>query len=180
MEKDIEETTKKLGNKAKESPELRMKQQTLSSLRLKLKELLQSTNAIQLEYKKNTQKKIKRQLKIVNPDLNDQQLEELSKDADAGKKLISEMVMGPHTTMVAAVSDIKQKYEDILKLERSVMQVHKLFEDLALLVHEQVLMMDSIELNLKAANNYLEKGEKHLQKAKKWHESARTVWLSFL
>ena len=60
MEKDIEETTKKLGNKAKESSELRMKQQTLASLRLKLRESLQSTNAIQLEYKKNTQKKIKR------------------------------------------------------------------------------------------------------------------------
>lgn len=175
MAKDIEETTKKLGDKAKDSPELRAKNQMISSLRLKFKEVLKNTNSIQLEYKKNAQNKIKRQLKIVKPDLNDEELEELSKDADAGKKLISEMVMGPHTTLKAAVSDIKKKYEEILKLERSVMQVHKLFEDLAMLVHDQILMMDNIEHNLKSANNYLEKSEKRLERAKKWHESTRLV-----
>ncbi len=50
-----------------------------------------------------------------------------------------------------------------------------MFKDLAVLVHEQALMMDNIEHNVKAANNYLEKGEKHMQEAKKWYESSRTV-----
>ena len=178
MDADIDATSNKLSEKgqAQDSPELRSKRQTANTLRLKFQELLQRTNEAQVEFKKNAQNKIKRQLKIVKPELSEPELEELSKDADAGKKLISDMVMGPHATLSAAVSDIKQKYEDVLRLERSVMQVHKMFEDLAVLVHEQVLMMDNIEHNVKAANNFLERGEKHLIEAKKWYQQSRTVF----
>lgn len=36
-------------------------------------------------------------------------------------------------------------------------------------------MLDNIEANLNDANDYLEKAETHLMKAKKWHEKTRTV-----
>ena len=36
-------------------------------------------------------------------------------------------------------------------------------------------MLDNIEANLVDANDYMEKAEVHLQKAKKWHEKARSV-----
>ena len=36
-------------------------------------------------------------------------------------------------------------------------------------------MLDNIEANLNDANDYLEKAEKHLITAKKWHEKTRTV-----
>ncbi len=36
-------------------------------------------------------------------------------------------------------------------------------------------MLDNIEANLQDANDYMEKAEVHLQKAKKWHEKTRTV-----
>ena len=177
MNKDIDETIERLEGKTngQEPPEVRSKKQMLSTLSLKFKETLRMTNKIQMEYQRNAQNKIKRQLKIVKPDLSEDQLEELSKDADTGKRLINDMIMGPHASLTAAVSDIKQKYEDVLKLEKSVMQVHKMFEDLAILVHEQVGLMDNIESNVKAATNYLEKSEKHLQNAKKWYQQSRTV-----
>ena len=34
--------------------------------------------------------------------------------------------------------------------------------------------MDNIEANLDDANDYMEKAEKHLMQAKKWHEKTRT------
>ena len=39
-------------------------------------------------------------------------------------------------------------------------------------------MLDNIEANLNDANDYLEKAEKHLMQAKKWHEKTRTVSIS--
>ncbi len=39
-------------------------------------------------------------------------------------------------------------------------------------------MLDNIEANLNDANDYLEKAEQHLMKAKKWHEKTRTVRLN--
>ena len=54
----------------------------------------------------------------MKPELTEDELEQLSKDKEAGDKLISQMLLGPHTALKAAVSDIKQKYEDVLRLER--------------------------------------------------------------
>ena len=38
-------------------------------------------------------------------------------------------------------------------------------------------MLDNIEANLEDAQDYLEKAEKHLDQAKKWHQKTRTVSL---
>lgn len=57
------------------------------------------------------------------------------------------------------------------------MQVNRMFKDLAVLVHEQVQMLDSIQHNVHQANNYLDKGEKNLKDAKASYESSRTVSL---
>lgn len=40
-------------------------------------------------------------------------------------------------------------------------------------------MLDNIEANLNDANDYMEKAEVHLAKAKSWHEKTRTVRHSF-
>jgi t-SNARE complex subunit (syntaxin) len=52
-----------------------------------------------------------------------------------------------------------------------------MFKDLALLVHEQGQMLNTIEENVLQAADYLEGGEKELVKAKKWYQQARTVIL---
>ena len=41
-------------------------------------------------------------------------------------------------------------------------------------------MIDNIELNVQSAKNYVEKGEKQLEKAKESHKSARKVILIIL
>ncbi len=50
-----------------------------------------------------------------------------------------------------------------------------MFLDMALLVHHQGEMIDNIELNVGAANNYVEKANVQLNKAKKSHMAARKV-----
>lgn len=56
------------------------------------------------------------------------------------------------------------------------MQVNRMFKDLAILVHEQVQMLDNIEHNVHSANTYLDKGEKNLKDAKASYESSRNVY----
>ena len=58
---------------------------------------------------------------------------------------------------------------------KSVNAVYQMFVDMALLVHQQGEMLDNIELNVNDAKNYVEKGEKQLQKAKENHQAARKV-----
>lgn len=50
-----------------------------------------------------------------------------------------------------------------------------MFVDMALLVHQQGEMIDNIEININDAKNYVEKGEKQLDNAKKNSIAARKV-----
>ncbi len=50
-----------------------------------------------------------------------------------------------------------------------------MFNDLALLVHEQVQMLNNIEHNITAAKNYTKKSEENLARAKESYLSSRTV-----
>ena len=54
-------------------------------------------------------------------------------------------------------------------------QVYRLFNDLAILVQQQGEMIDNIEVNIRTAKDYVEKGEKNLVEAKKNLDSARKV-----
>eukprot|EP00826_Nyctotherus_ovalis_P030008 TRINITY_DN2381_c0_g12_i1.p1 TRINITY_DN2381_c0_g12~~TRINITY_DN2381_c0_g12_i1.p1 ORF type:complete len:303 (+),score=81.22 TRINITY_DN2381_c0_g12_i1:1373-2281(+) len=174
MDADIGMTMQKLESK-KNPPEIRAKNQVISNLKLKFRQVLTESSQVQIAYKKSEQDKVKRRLKIVKPDLSEQELEELSNDADSGKKLLNEMVLGPHASILAAVSDIKEKYERIVKLSKSVNQMHKMFEDLGMMVHEQAMMLENIEQNVSQANNYLGKSVGKMQSAKKWYQLAQTV-----
>lgn len=51
---------------------------------------------------------------------------------------------------------------------------------MAMLVHQQGEMLDNIELNINDAKNYVEKGEKQLQKAKSSHQAARKAYIYIL
>lgn len=173
IKKSIAENAK-LQADSGEPPEIRMRQQIQQSLAVKFQEILKFTNEAHSSFKKAVQDKIKRQLRLTMPKATEEEIEQLAKDPDAGtKQLEAQIFRAPHQKVVTAVEDIKQKYHDILELERSVGQVHQLFLDLALLVHEQVQMLDNIEQNMKQAKGYLDKGVVHLEAAKQSYVSSR-------
>ena len=94
-------------------------------------------------------------------------MESLARDPEAAQKVMQEAVMGTtvHSKIANAAGDIQKKYEAILKLEESVNELFKLFEDLAMMIQEQGEMLDNIESNLADANDYMERAETHLKDA---------------
>jgi t-SNARE complex subunit (syntaxin) len=50
-----------------------------------------------------------------------------------------------------------------------------MFEMLASLVHEQAEMLDNVEHNMNDAKQYIDKGEKNIELAKKWYQQTRCV-----
>ena len=113
------------------------------------KAVLRAFQLEQTAYKNSVQTKMKRQLQIVDPAIADEDAEALSRDPEACRDRIQQMVQGqPHRKIVSSVNDIQNKYQDILQLERSVNEVVTLFEELAILIQAQGEMLDSIEANL--------------------------------
>uniref|UniRef100_A0A7S3J976 Syntaxin N-terminal domain-containing protein n=1 Tax=Euplotes harpa TaxID=151035 RepID=A0A7S3J976_9SPIT len=110
-------------DKAKEEfskdPECRVMSSIHSTLLLKFREVLLSFQQNQTDYKTAVQSKIKRQIAIVKPDAEEEEINELAKDPEAASKLLSDQISGKvHRKLQNAVDDIQSKYEVILKLEK--------------------------------------------------------------
>eukprot|EP01017_Pseudomicrothorax_dubius_P006282 TRINITY_DN11765_c0_g1_i3.p1 TRINITY_DN11765_c0_g1~~TRINITY_DN11765_c0_g1_i3.p1 ORF type:complete len:157 (-),score=57.92 TRINITY_DN11765_c0_g1_i3:130-600(-) len=118
--------------------------------------------------------KLARQAKVIDNSLTDEQIEEIVNDPQGTEKLLQAKLDGQgHAKLQNAVSDIQDKYRDIQKLEASVELVFKMFQDLALLVHEQGEALDCIEMNINQANYHVKEAEKHLRDAKQEHQSGQ-------
>ena len=125
-QKDISDALREMAesvDKAKEDfnkePESRVISAIHSTLLMKFKEVLLTFQQNQTDYKQAVQSKIKRQIAIVKPEADDDEINELAKDPESASKLLSDQISGKvHRKLQNAVSDIQSKYEVILRLEK--------------------------------------------------------------
>ena len=89
-------------------------------------------------------------------------------------QLIAQNYMMGHTDTIKKVEEIKDRVNDIKILEENIMSMHKLFLDLAALVHAQGELLNSVENHVDKASDYIKQGEKALVEAKKLQESTRS------
>lgn len=157
-----------------DEPETRIKDITYRALKSKFGEVLKEAQSVQLDYKSAVRTKIGRQVKIMDPTLSQNQVEEICDDPDGLGRVMSSKLMGTaHFKLRHAVEDIQDKHRDILKLERSVQTIHQMFVDMALLVQMQGEMLDNIELNVMQAEDYVRKANVQLKAAKKSHQRSK-------
>uniref|UniRef100_A0A2D4KHT4 t-SNARE coiled-coil homology domain-containing protein n=1 Tax=Micrurus paraensis TaxID=1970185 RepID=A0A2D4KHT4_9SAUR len=71
-----------------------------------------------------------------------------------------------------ALNDIETRHSEILKLERSIQELHDLFMFLATEVELQGDMIDRIEKNILDSGDYVKKGQLHLHQAQESQKKA--------
>jgi syntaxin 1B/2/3 len=127
-------------------------------------------NAASHEFKQSLQERTRRQLKIVDNKISDEEIEKIVASGQADG-VIKQVLISENLQDV--VRDIEDRHLDILKLERQVLEVYELFKDLATLVDIQQESLDVIENRVQKAKSYVEKGEVELVKAEKHQKGAR-------
>lgn len=127
-------------------------------------------NAASYDFKQNLQERTRRQLKIVNAEITDDEVEKIVATGQANDviklALLSENIQD-------VVRDIEERHLDILKLEKQVMEVYELFKDLATLVEIQQESLDVIENRITKAKAYTERAVVELEHAEKYQKKAR-------
>ncbi|KAL5021134.1 hypothetical protein ScPMuIL_000289 [Solemya velum] len=68
---------------------------------------------------------------------------------------------------------LRQREDDIKKLERDIIDVNQIFKDLGMLVHEQGEMLGLIEGNVERAQVEVQEGTQQLSKARDYQSKAR-------
>jgi len=67
-----------------------------------------------------------------------------------------------------------QREEEVRQLEESVIQVNEMFHDLAQIVSDQGMLIDTIESNVVAAKSDVEEGERQIDKAAEYQKKSRS------
>ena len=117
---------------------------------------------------------MRRQLEIVKPDVTDEEIDTvLRADGSSNRVMRSAILRNSADPIKDAYAHAADRYQDVLKLEQSVAELHQMFLDFALLTEQQGEMLDQIEYQVKAAGEYVEEGNVDIKKAIQYQKEIR-------
>ncbi|XP_006630262.1 syntaxin-4 [Lepisosteus oculatus] len=130
-------------------------------------ELMGRCNAVQSQYRDRNVERIQRQLKITGTNVTDEELDQMLESGQTDV-FTQNILRDTHATK-QALNEIETRHEEILKLERSIRDLHEMFQYLAMEVEAQGEMVNRIESNILQSSNYVEKATADTEKAKEYH-----------
>ena len=76
-------------------PETRIKKTVHRTFSHKFQSLVRKAQQLQQEFKNSLNSRVKGQIRVLNPDITDEDLNEMKEDPEAATKLMMQQVMGP-------------------------------------------------------------------------------------
>lgn len=142
--------------------------------RQKFLKLIQDYRIIDSNYKDENKEQAKRQYKIIQPDATDEEVEAAINDA-GGQQIFSQALLNANRRGEAktALAEVQARHQELLKLEKTMAELNQLFNDMEELVIEQQENIEVIDKNVEDAQQDVEQGVGHTNKAVKSAKRAR-------
>jgi len=131
----------------------------------------------QVEYRDRCKTRIKRQLHIAETDYTDDQIENMMDEGNFSVFTGSILLRTEQERQMLA--DVTARHDDIVKLEKSLRELHDLFLEMAILIENQGEVVDRIETQVTNTRDWVEKGGKNLREAEVMQTKARKkkIWI---
>ncbi|XP_076856548.1 syntaxin-4 [Brachyhypopomus gauderio] len=157
---------------------LRMKRTQHGVLSRNFVEVMAECNTIQAKYRNKNVERIQRQLKITGNDVSDEQLETMLESGQTD--VFTQNILGDAKATKLALNEIETRHEEIVKLERSIRDLHDMFQYLAMEVEAQGETVNRIESNIISSENYVETAVEETGQAVVSQNRARKkkVWIA--
>ncbi|XP_042364478.1 syntaxin-4 [Plectropomus leopardus] len=141
-------------------------------------ELMGHCNTIQAQYRDRNVERIQRQLKITGTNVTDQELDAMLESGQTD--VFTQNILIDAQATKQALNEIESRHDEIMKLERSIRDLHDMFQYLAMEVEAQGEMVNRIENNIKQSSDYVEKAKENTEKAVTYQQRARKkkMWIA--
>ena len=165
-----------------EKIDLRIKQNLFNSMIQKYKNISLKFSKEESDIKNIIETKLIRAAEIaVNQELNEEQRKIVIENPQMIQQMYENKLTGAaHIKLQNAVRDLEERHKDIQKLEKSILQVHNMIQELNALMKYQGEVIDNIEINIQKAKNYVFKAEKTLNCKYKCMKCCRDLQLKCL
>ncbi|KAL7060313.1 hypothetical protein AAHC03_09649 [Spirometra sp. Aus1] len=158
-------------NADKSSADLRIRKTQYSTISRNFIEVMTDYNKAQVAFRDACKNRIKRQMEIAERKITNEELEDMLESGNPA--IFTQEIMTDTQQAKQSLADIEARHEDIIKLEKSIKELHDMFMDMAMLVESQGEMIDRIEFNVDQAVDYIETAKADTKKAVKYQSAAR-------
>lgn len=148
-----------------ESQDPRNKPQ-VDALDRRIRKAINSYQQVESQFRKDVQEQQRRQFLIVRPDATEQEIQEATADG-ADTQIFQQALMNSDRRGQAqsALSNVRQRHAAIQQIERTMLELQQLFQDLDAIVVEQEPMVQNVEQKAMDTNENLEQGNVQVDRA---------------
>ncbi|CAR30157.1 Protein SSO2 [Lachancea thermotolerans] len=150
------------------------KQAQAENSRQRFLKLIQDYRITEANYKEQNKDQAKRQYRIIQPEATDDEVEAAISDV-GGQQIFSQALLNANRRGEAktALAEVQARHQELLKLEKTMAELTQLFNDMEQLVIEQQENIEVIDKNVEDAQQDVEQGVGHTNKAVKSARRAR-------
>jgi len=149
------------------SAEGKIRQNMQQAVAKKHQQLLLDFQKAQVDYKKALERRQLKDMEILMPDASEEERAEMIEAGETTSLAVTMKMAGAHALLLDEVQRIREKHQDILRLEASIADLAQMFQEMAVLVESQGEMLDAIELNVHRTKGATAKAEVQLIKTRK-------------
>ncbi|XP_055771439.1 syntaxin-4-like [Salvelinus fontinalis] len=157
---------------------LRMQRAQHGVLSREFVELMGHCNTIQASYRDRNVERIQRQLRITGTNVTDEDLDVMLESGQTD--VFTQNILIDAKATKQALNEIESRHDEILKLERSIRDLHDMFQYLAMEVEAQGEMVNRIEANVLNSTDYVQKAVVETKEAATYQNKARKkkIWIA--
>ncbi|CAF9936089.1 Plasma membrane t-SNARE, secretory vesicle fusion [Imshaugia aleurites] len=147
----------------------------------KLKSAINEYQVVEKDYRHKLSAQMERQYRIVRPDASDQEVQEAIQDT-SNNQVFSQALLSQNRRgqSQSALRAVQGRHEAIQKIERQMIELAQLFQDMEVAVATQEEQIEGIDENTNKTVDHLEQGNQHLGGAVVKARSARKKkWICF-
>lgn len=174
LNQDVKSIEEAGDTKATPLSELRIRKNLVQTLTKKYIDVLKEYQNVQNKSKEVKKKRAVKRVQLVKPDATSEEINAVIQSGGASDLMKHAILQGDAADVIVnAVENVKNKYQDVLRLEASVNELAEMFRDFALIVEQQGELLDQIEYQVKAASEYIDEGNVEMVQAVELQKSIR-------
>ncbi|KAL1808523.1 hypothetical protein DCAR_0727997 [Daucus carota subsp. sativus] len=157
------------------SPVDRTRSAVTNGLRKKLKELMMDFQGLRQRMMSEYKDTVGRQYYTVTGEYpNEDVIEKIISDGNGGEQFMAKAIQEHgRGKVLETVVEIQDRHDAAKEIEKSLLELHQVFLDMAVMVEAQGEQMDDIEHHVMNAAQYVTDGSKNLKTAKGYQKSSR-------
>lgn len=148
---------------------VRMVRSQYVSLTREFHEAMSEYNEAEMVQRENCKTRIQRQAEIMGKEVTREQIDEM---IETGKwNVFSDNILLDGKSARSALNEIENRHKELLELEGRIRDIRDLFLQMALLVEEQGCMVNNIEANVSATEDYVCNATEQIKKAVRYKKN---------